>query len=293
MPIEKLILQFGFLVAVVAMYVWQIRIRRGDRRVRQAMNERGHKPSGRPPRPIGERLFQSFLIAIAVAGGGVWLWLEPRIGKLRAASIGMGGCIVLVFLFSYAWLRLRRDPVAGAAAALAKAGDRDGAIAKLEETMNREPTAQRAATLGSLLSQAARYGEAAEAFGRAEALDRYTAAYSVGRVLMMVKAGPAEAALSRIEELRAAAPQDGGFALASAIVLMELDREDEAREQMRQGEELYRAFYQQQRVDRVTTGSLITQLREKLGRSGRGFEVKVAGSSGAAATPDPNASANG
>jgi tetratricopeptide (TPR) repeat protein len=174
-------------------------------------------------------------------------------------------------------MRMQRDAVAIVAAKRANAGDVDGAIAMLQQAVHEQPTAIRAAALGGVLAQAQRYEEAADALARAEELDPRILANSVGRALMMAKAGHAAAALAHIEATRTAWPQDGGLALAAAHLLLELGRHDEAREQLRQGEELLKVFSGEQRVDFVTTGTMLKDLRERLGTVGeRAFQVRTA-----------------
>jgi tetratricopeptide (TPR) repeat protein len=190
---------------------------------------------------------------------------------------GWGGLFVIIWIGTFVWMLGQRDAVAARAQQMARSGDVDGATAMLQKAIDQQPNAQRLAMLGALLAQAKRYAESAEMFARAQQLpDGATPSNAVSHALMMGKSGDGTAALAEIESLRAASSQEAGYALAAATLLLDLDRKDEAREQLRQGEELLKAFAAEQQVDIFTTGAMLKDLRERLGPAGdRAFQVRT------------------
>jgi tetratricopeptide (TPR) repeat protein len=259
---------------------WQYRQWRFKQRVRAQMAERGETPAK------GRRLTagQYAMIGLAIVLAALMLWLQPRLtaaygtwGKMA----GWGGLFVIIWIGTFLWMLSQRDAVAARAQQMARQGDVDGAIAMLQQAIDQQqPNAQRVAMLGALLGQAKRYPEAAAMFAQAQQLPGgATPANAVARAIMMGKTGDAAAAaatLAEIESLRNASPQEGGYALAAATLLLDLGRVDEAREQLRQGEELLKAFATEQQVDIFTTGAMLKDLRERLGPAGnRAFQVRT------------------
>jgi len=261
-------------VAAVGMLGWQVRERRFKKRVERQMAERGQTP-GR------QRLsgVQVMWMALALLFGIALLWLQPRVdaivGSVWGKVITWGGLFVVIWVGLFVVMLSRRDGVVAQARALAKTGDDEGAIALLRKAIEQEPSAMRFGMLGMVLAKVQRYGEAEGAFARAEELEPGPE-YAMHRALMLGKLGRVDEALGQIEAMRGKWPQEGALALVAGTVLAEAGREQEAREQLRQGEELLRAFAQ--RVDIFTSGALLKNLRERLGRSGeRAFEVQAPG----------------
>jgi tetratricopeptide (TPR) repeat protein len=276
MPAKQIIFLVVAAALLIVSFTLQYRQWRFKQRVRGRMAEQGQAPR-RPSQTTDQRIFYVVIALMVVA----IFFLQPRmataLGRTKGNLILWGTLFVVCWVVVLIRMRMQRDAVAIVAAKRANAGDVDGAIAMLQQAVHEQPTAIRAAALGGVLAQAQRYEEAADALARAEELDPRILANSVGRALMMAKAGHAAAALAHIEATRTAWPQDGGLALAAAHLLLELGRHDEAREQLRQGEELLKVFSGEQRVDFVTTGTMLKDLRERLGTVGeRAFQVRTA-----------------
>jgi tetratricopeptide (TPR) repeat protein len=270
---RQFIIQGLLALLLLGTLAWQWRRRRYRHRVIRQMSERGERPV-KPPRTLLQRLS----LVLAIAAVLLMMWVEPKLKEALGPSWGKvaawGGLFVVIFVGALVWVVLMRDSVADRAQRMARSGDFDGALAMMRRALDERPTAQRAAAMGAILSQAGRFAEAADAMARAEHLDPRKPTYSVGRVLMMARCGQAAAGLAHVERLRSESPQEGGLALAASMLLMELGRTDEAREQLRQGEELLNAFAMEQRVDPMTTSPLLKDLREKLGPTGdRAFVV--------------------
>ena len=277
---SRMIIYEGAAAALLLLALgWPYRLWRFKQRVRAQMAERGETPAK------GRRLTagQYGMIAIGVVAAGLMLGLQPKLAAAYGTwgkMAGWGGLFVIIWIGTFLWMLSQRDAVAARAQQMARGGDVDGAIAMLQQSIDQQPNAQRVAMLGALLAQAKRYAEAAATFAQAQQLPGgATPANAVARALMMGKAGDATAAaaaLADIESLRGAAPQEGGYALAAATLLLDLNRRDEAREQLRQGEELLKAFATEQQIDIFTTGAMLKDLRERLGPSGdRAFQVRI------------------
>ncbi|HEY7120669.1 MAG TPA: tetratricopeptide repeat protein [Tepidisphaeraceae bacterium] len=201
-------------------------------------------------------------------------YVTPRLGKWGGPCPVFGGTfVVLLLVFGLRGI-LAQDAAVNAAKRLAGTGQVDQAIELIRRAMDKEPTAIRAAGLGQILFDAGRWSEAADTFAVAQGLDPDAPLHAINRALAISKDGDPLTALEIVQEERGKAPQEAALALASAYLLSELDRDDEATEQHRQAVELGRIAGSAQRVDLVSHARLVKLCAEKLaGASVRGFPV--------------------
>ena len=214
------------------------------------------------------------ILALAAAPLLVQWWLLPTVPW--ALGIPAGLCVVTAALAIgfVAYVRWQRDPIAMAAQNRASSGDVEGGLAMLRSAMERRRTPAREASVGWILTRAGRHAEAAEAFARAEAMSPRTVMFSMEHAVAMAKAGRGEAAAAHLRHLRAGDATEAGYALAESAVLMELGRRDEARQRLRQAEDLFRDYAKPVHL-RHTYMGLYRTLRESLGGDGPPLHVHL------------------
>ena len=275
---KLLIMLLALQAAALVVVVWAFREWRFKRRIVQQMIERGERPASR--RWTAKQIRT---LAILFGTAALMFPLMPRVqaklGLFWGTAAGFGTLFLVAFVLILLSIRRNFDRVAAAANLMARQRNAKEAIEILQYAMQVQPTVQRAAVLATLLTQADRYQEAADAFARAEQLDELKVLYAVQHALMLAKAGQPQAALAALEARRARSPQQGAFAIVAASVLADMGRLEEAREQLRQGEELRRAFNHDQRIafsDFLLIENLMKELKARLGSGERAFEVRAA-----------------
>jgi predicted Zn-dependent protease len=144
---------------------------------------------------------------------------------------------------AYVALRFAREPDRGVreAQSRANAGDVEGAIGHLREVIEEKgPTQHRVNTLGNLLFQAKRYGEAAAQYRKAEQLGPLSGVCRANLGLALLEGGKPDEALPVLEE--AARLADGTpvlehmIALHTCLALADLGRWPEARAEFQRAE---------------------------------------------------------
>jgi tetratricopeptide (TPR) repeat protein len=265
---------FAALVLVISILsnVSSVRKRLFKRRVLQQMAERGERPR------LRRWTFQNVAVVVLVVASMTFGVFRDRLaaayGLIPINLVFFGGIGLLVFIGSLIFLWRNTDATVNRAYALMHAGRIDEAIAMLEAALAEKRTPRRAGGLGWVLLRAERFSEAAEQFRQAAEMDPKQLSYAIERVLAMSKAGDREGALAVARYLRAGRPEEGAFALAEASVLADLGRGDEAREQLRQGEELMHAFPNNTNHPLHTITSLRKSLNERIDPGVRAFEVR-------------------
>jgi tetratricopeptide (TPR) repeat protein len=235
-------------------------------------------------RGVNPRRSQSRLISGSWIGPlifiacSIFLWFngklnDPQTGKPldlapEAFSLVVAvGLTVVIIVACVIYLLIKRDAVIFRAYRLANDGRPEEALEMLRHKMATRPKAVRAAAMGWILNRADRHAEAAEAFAVAEEMEPKTVMYSVERAVAMSKIGQGEAALAHVARLRQQHPTEGGYALAAAAVLDEMERAAEAREEFRRAEDLLakypKAFHAQH-----TISFLRSRLAQRVGRDG-------------------------
>jgi tetratricopeptide (TPR) repeat protein len=175
-------------------------------------------------------------------GGIVFLW--------------MAGCVAL------AWIS--RDRTRVAASRRFRAGDVEGAVGTIRSAIaERGPTAGRLNDLGSYLGLQGRWQDAYEVFFQAEKLRGRTPPLVCNQGMALWKLGRTDEGQRLIADACAQAPREPIFAGNHCLVLTDLGRIPEARQELARAERL-RAWNAFLGGDRVAVSKLIEECRQKL-----------------------------
>jgi len=167
-----------------------------------------------------------------------WLWLMVIV-LLGAIAYGISlrtiGLLFLAlfgFLYLVTWLKYC-DPISSRALKRAEEGDLDGAIATLiEEIEARGPRAVRLNALGVLYLQRNKPELALEAFQDAEKRDKRTPVYRANRIMTLLRLGRFSEAEPLLRDACEKHPEEMYYRCRYCLLLADLERWDEAREQL-------------------------------------------------------------
>ena len=191
--------------------------------------------------------------------------------------------MAVALLYLVRWLRSDRDIVN--AFRQAAEGDFDGAVARLRRAAAEDDVhGVRLEALGFLYFQRARWAEAAEAFGQSAERNAGRMVRRVYQGHAMARSGRPDEAMSMLEGLSIAAPQDVSPVCGMALVLVEKGEVAAAAELYWKARQILQQYAGRQTSDGM---GLLEQCAETISRS-VALEPQASIASSAAIQPPPN-----